>query len=69
MTDIVERLRDYKERFIFQGGSEYAHRIADEIERLRNELQEVAGLMERRAKRIRAMVPNAEIRDGRRMEK
>lgn len=30
-----------------------------EIERLQNELHEVAGLMERRAKRIRAWVPNA----------
>lgn len=32
---------------------------ADEIERLRHILHEVAGLMERRAKRIRDWVPNA----------
>ena len=41
MSDIVERLRDYKERFIFQGGSKYAHRIADEIENLRTRVAEL----------------------------
>ena len=41
MSDIVERLRDYKERFIFQGGSKYAHRIADEIENLRARVAEL----------------------------
>jgi len=38
MSDIVERLRDYKEKFIFQGASKYALGIADEIERLRAEV-------------------------------
>lgn len=35
-----------------------------EIERLQNELHEVAGLMERRAARIRAWVPNVEFSGG-----
>lgn len=30
----TKKLRDTRERFIFQGGSEYAIRLADEIERL-----------------------------------
>jgi hypothetical protein len=38
MSDIVERLRDYKEKFIFQGASKYALGIADEIERLRSQI-------------------------------
>ena len=59
MTDIVKRLRAlHAPGCIRPTTLDFA---ADEIERLRNELQEVAGLMEQRAKRIRAMVPNAEV--------
>jgi hypothetical protein len=36
-TDIVERLRDLRERFIFQGSSQFACDLADEITRLRTE--------------------------------
>jgi uncharacterized small protein (DUF1192 family) len=37
MSDIVERLRDYKKRFIFQGASQFALGLAADIERLRAE--------------------------------
>jgi hypothetical protein len=33
--DLTRDLRDLSKRFVFQGGSEYANGIADEIERLR----------------------------------
>lgn len=37
LTEFVKKLRDIKERFIFQGGSEFALKLAAEIERLSEE--------------------------------
>lgn len=36
MTDLVDRLQDYRERFVFQGGSEFAVSLAKEIKRLQD---------------------------------
>jgi hypothetical protein len=41
MSDIVERLRDYKKRFIFQGASQFALSLAADIERLRARVEEL----------------------------
>ena len=40
MTDIVERLRDLRERFIFQGGSDFALGLANELDQLRAEVRD-----------------------------
>jgi hypothetical protein len=41
MSDIVERLRDYKKRFIFQGASQFALSLAADIERLRSRVEKL----------------------------
>ena len=38
MSDIETRLRDSQERFLFQGGSPFALNMADEFQRLRDEV-------------------------------
>jgi hypothetical protein len=42
MNNLVKRLRDLNERFIFQGGSEFAKQLADRIETLESEVEEEA---------------------------
>ena len=39
MTLDTAKLRDYRERFIFQGGSQYAIAMADELDRLHADLR------------------------------
>jgi hypothetical protein len=44
VSDIVEQLRDARNRFIFQGDSNFALSLASEIERLRARVEELEGL-------------------------
>jgi hypothetical protein len=62
MSDIVERLRDYKERFIFQGASQFALGLAAEIERHRALVAD----LEREVDRMR---PRAKLADRDRRER
>lgn len=41
IDEFVEQLRDIKERFIFQGGSEYAKELADKLEQMQKRIKEL----------------------------
>jgi hypothetical protein len=45
-TDIVEKLQDVRERFIFQGGSEFALNLADELRELRRNNEELTAAIQ-----------------------
>ena len=46
LSELILQLRDYNKRFIFQGGSEFACSLADEIERLESIATEAVGMLD-----------------------
>lgn len=59
--DIVDMLEDYQERFIFQGGSDFARKLAQDFRSLRKRVRELEDRLELRAVRFDGRIDEHEI--------